>query len=94
VLRLLGINNVLSLIPGMAKLGRGVAAVGTGILEGMGGGKPPKTKKDEAKEKEGEENAKEDANSEWGYGLDEFIGFAGTKAGPLEGFLKVMHLGA
>ena len=29
---------------------------------------------------------------EWGYGLDDFKGFAGSKGGPLEGVLKIIHM--
>jgi len=28
----------------------------------------------------------------WAYGLEDFKGFAGSKAGPLDGFLKVIHM--
>jgi len=29
---------------------------------------------------------------EWGYGLDDFKGFAGSKGGPLDGILKIIHM--
>jgi hypothetical protein len=45
-----------------------------------------KEMKDEAKAKAAQEAA------EWGYGMDDFIGFGGTKGGPIEGFLKVMQM--
>jgi hypothetical protein len=34
------------------------------------------------------------AKKEWGYGLDEFVGFAGAKGkdGPLAGLLKMVHM--
>jgi hypothetical protein len=28
----------------------------------------------------------------WGWGLDEFVGFNGTKGGPLDGMLKVFQM--
>lgn len=29
---------------------------------------------------------------EWGWGLDEFKGFGGTKGGPFEGLMKIMQM--
>jgi hypothetical protein len=82
---------------GMVKMFTSAAKVlgvaGIAIMEGMGGGRTPgnwEGKKEAAKDAAKDvENA---AEKEWGYGLDEFKGFAGSKAGPVEGFMKVMQM--
>jgi hypothetical protein len=76
---------------------KALGTAGIAIMEGMGGGKMPGNWageiKDKAKDiaKEAKEEAEEEA-AEWGYGLDHFDGFGGSKGGPVDGFLKVMQM--
>jgi len=32
------------------------------------------------------------AEGKWQYGLDEFVGFGGSKAGPIDGAMKIIHM--
>ncbi|EPE24871.1 hypothetical protein GLAREA_11452 [Glarea lozoyensis ATCC 20868] len=51
------------------------------LEKGMGGGVP------------GEKRVKKEAKKgEWGWGLDHFVGFGGTKGGPLDGIMKVLQM--
>lgn len=74
-----------------------LGSAGIAIMEGMGGGRSPGSwigdMKDKVKEMKAEakEEAEEEA-AEWGYGMDDFKGFAGSKGSPIEGFLKVMQM--
>ncbi|KAE8443649.1 hypothetical protein EG329_001507 [Mollisiaceae sp. DMI_Dod_QoI] len=75
--------------------------VGGGLMEGMGGGKPPGSGKEGLKGMEGKgggiakglEKEVEKEKKEWGWGMDHFVGFGGTKAGPLDGIMKVLLMG-
>jgi hypothetical protein len=53
------------------------------LEKGMGGG--PGAAAAKAAEKKAEKKA-------WGYGLDHFVGFGGTKGGPLDGAMKVLQM--
>ncbi|RDL36400.1 uncharacterized protein BP5553_05752 [Venustampulla echinocandica] len=52
------------------------------FLEGMGGGKAKGVEKKLAK----------GAKKEFGWGLDHFVGFGGTKSGPVDGIMKVLQM--
>lgn len=74
-----------------------LGTAGIVIMEGMGGGRTPGNWMGEMKDKakEVKNDAKEQAGEEaeeWGYGMDHFKGFAGSKGSPIEGFLKVMQM--
>ncbi|KAH9206544.1 hypothetical protein DL95DRAFT_396835 [Leptodontidium sp. 2 PMI_412] len=71
---------LLTFIPVLAGAGmvRVVKSLGVGnIFKKMGAGQ---MKKGEAKK-------------EWDWGMDQFVGFGGTKGGPLEGILKILQMG-
>ena len=71
---------LLTFIPVLAGAGmvRAVRSLGIGaMLKKMGAGQ---TKKGEAER-------------EWGWGMDQFVGFGGSKGGPLEGMLKILQMG-
>ncbi|KAG4426123.1 hypothetical protein IFR04_000830 [Cadophora malorum] len=71
---------LLTFIPVLAGAGmvRAVKSLGIGdMLKKMGAGQ---TKKGEAER-------------EWGWGMDQFVGFGGSKGGPLEGMLKILQMG-
>lgn len=80
---------MLTFIPVVAGAGLVKMAKGLGVGKKMGkmirslGGNGMGSKR-----KGGEGVAKE-----WGWGMDEFVGFGGTKGGPLEGILKMMQMG-
>jgi hypothetical protein len=58
-------------------LGKGLGFIGKpGKVGGMGGG----------------DKGLDGLGREWGWGLDEFKGFAGSKGGPFEGMLKVLQM--
>jgi hypothetical protein len=63
---------------GIVKMARGVGKM-VGLVE-KGDGVGEKMRK------------KLGGKGEWGYGLDDFKGFAGSKGGPLEGVLKLIHM--
>ncbi|KAL2062577.1 hypothetical protein VTL71DRAFT_5649 [Oculimacula yallundae] len=71
---------LLTFIPVLAGAGvvRVVKSLGIGnMFKKMGAGQ---TKKGEAKK-------------EWGWGMDQFASFGGSKGGPLEGILKILQMG-
>ncbi|KAH8591139.1 hypothetical protein B0O99DRAFT_690963 [Bisporella sp. PMI_857] len=69
-------------LAGAVKLGR-VLGKGMGLIsktqQGVGGGK----EKGKGKDKKGRE---------WGYGLEKFVSFNGTKGGPMDGVLKILQM--
>jgi hypothetical protein len=75
----------LTFIPVLATAGIVKAAKGIGKLFGSEAGGLGKAARLKAAEKQ--------AKKEWGYGLDEFVGFAGAKgAHPVSGLLKVLQM--
>jgi hypothetical protein len=68
---------------GAVKAFSGLSGVTKTVLSklemGMGGGKPGQKRKPAEKK-------------EWGWGLDHFVGFGGTKGGPLDGAMKVLQM--
>ncbi|CZR56781.1 uncharacterized protein PAC_06670 [Phialocephala subalpina] len=97
----LGLGKLLGEIGWVKGLGAAMGMVGGGIIEGMGGGKARweeavgKGKDAKGKiEKEVEKGAEKlEEGKEWGYGLDHFVGFGGTKKGPLDGIMKILLMG-
>lgn len=82
---------------GIATAAKVLGTVGIAIMEGMGGGRTPghwdgKSKDAKKEAKTEEKEVKEAAQEEWGYGIDDFKGFAGSKGGPVQGFMKIMQM--
>jgi hypothetical protein len=80
------IAGVLTFVPVMTiaavvKIAR-VAGKGLGLVE-KGFGRPPKI---------GEGAGNRDLGDEWGWGMDEFKGFGGSKGGPFDELLKVLQM--
>ncbi len=79
---------------GVAKFLKGLSGLGKDIMEGMGGGPFPDRKAAKDKlEKEGLKIEKE-VGKEWGWGLDHFKGFAGSKGHPFDGILRMLQMAA
>ncbi|KUJ17291.1 uncharacterized protein LY89DRAFT_684374 [Mollisia scopiformis] len=68
----------------------GVAKLLSGLMEGMGGGKAPGSGDESGRVAKGVEK---EVKKEWGWGMDHFVGFGGTKKGPLDGIMKVALMG-
>lgn len=66
-------------------IGKASAPLVGAMMQGLGGKK---------RGKGGEKGLKEGENAKWGYGMDHFDGFEGSKGGPINGLLKMVHLGA
>ncbi len=78
---------------GVAKFVKVISELGKDIMEGMGGGPFPDRKAAKEKLAKGGKMRKE-IEKEWGWGLDEFKGFAGSKGHPLDGILRVLQMAA
>lgn len=52
-------------------------------MEGMGGGKAKGAAKGVGK----------GAKKEYSWGFDKFVGFGGTKSGPIDGIMKILQMG-
>lgn len=68
-------------IAGVVKIARGLGK-GLGLVE-KGFERPPKNDPGAGDKSIGDE---------WGWGMNEFKGFGGSKGGPLEGLLKVLQM--
>ena len=82
-------------IAAVAKLVKGVGKM-TGLVE-KGHPKPVRTQSSRNVDGEAKRNVRwqEDEKEEGGggrWGLDEFKGFAGSKGGPFEGIMKMLHM--
>ncbi|TVY44227.1 hypothetical protein LOCC1_G004429 [Lachnellula occidentalis] len=81
-------------VAGVAKAVHGLVAIGGELLgrkmDEHEGGKAGDEEEEDGKEERGEE--KEKPKKVYGWGLDHFVGFGGSKGGPMEGMLKILQM--
>lgn len=72
-------------------VGKVVSGLMGGVIEGMGGGRPCVAEA-EGRGK-GLKGVEKEVKKEFGWGLDHFVGFGGTKDSPLDGIMKILIMG-
>ena len=72
-------------VAGFAKAVHGIVALGSELLSG--GLDEHESGKGEEEEEEGKKEKKI-----YGWGMDHFVGFGGSKGGPVEGMLKILQM--
>lgn len=75
-------------VAGFAKAVHGVVALGSELLSGF---EEDGMKNSGGKDGEDEEG-KEKKKRTYGWGMDKFTGFGGSKGGPVEGLMKIMQM--
>ncbi|TVY33576.1 hypothetical protein LCER1_G008982, partial [Lachnellula cervina] len=78
-------------VAGFAKAVHGIVALG-GELLGRRADEHEDGKAGDVDEEEEEGKEKEKPKKVYGWGMDHFVGFGGSKGGPLEGMLKILQM--
>jgi hypothetical protein len=75
-------------VAGFAKAVHGIVRLGSELLGSMDGHEDKKGKKGEADEEEEEKKERK----VYGWGMDHFVGFGGSKGGPVDGMMKILQM--
>jgi hypothetical protein len=83
---------LLTFVPVMAFAGMTRMWIGLGKMLGKGKTGADRLVRDSRKSGERSAKARKAGKRSWGYGLDNFVGFNGSKGGPLDGVLKLLQM--
>jgi len=83
---------LLTFAPVLAFAGMTKFWIGLGKILGKGKTSADEFVKKSRKSVEQSSKARKSGKKHWGYGLDSFVGFNGSKGGPLDGILKLLQM--